>query len=534
MEREGVTVAKARHDSIPELRDHRGFPLRAAGIDVGSNAMRLLIAEFDGPTVWRVLEQQRVPVRLGACVFGRGRGEIEGSTLDAALQALALFRERMDDLDAPVYRAAATSAVREASNGAAFVQRVYADAGIQLETITGGEEARLVWLAIGSRIAVDGHQWVLVDLGGGSVEVALAEGDTVLWAESHAMGAVRLLAEFGQIAGDPARFRKLAGEYIHTLASRISIETTPGTSVVATGGNIEELARLAGVPVDDMGIARLPLQELERTIDRLADLSAEQRIERFGLRPDRADVILPAALVYERIAHLTGGDGLIVPNVGLKEGLLLDAMHNAWQHGEHAARQQRDMVTGAIALGRRFTFDESHARHVAALAGSLFDQLTATHRLDEHDRHILLAAAVLHDVGQYISYRKHHKHSYYLINNASLPDLTPRDTLLVALVARYHRRAEPRQSHEGFADLSESEQGRVVWLAALLRIADALDRQHRQHVIRVDAKVDDDELRIDVHVRGDVLLEEWAIEKKARLFTRTLGLDLTLKIRESA
>jgi exopolyphosphatase/guanosine-5'-triphosphate,3'-diphosphate pyrophosphatase len=348
------------------------------------------------------------------------------------------------------------------------------------------------------------------------------------------MGAVRVLAEFGQVARSPAKFRRLAGEYIDTLASRISLETIAGTRVIATGGNIEELAKLAGAPVNDMGVARLPLKELARTIDRLADLSAEQRIERFGLRPDRADVILPAALVYERIAHLTGTDELIVPNVGLKEGLLMDAMHNAWQHGEHAARQQRDMMTGAIALGRRFTFDEAHARHVADLAASLFDQLAGEHELDERDRHILLAAAVLHDIGQYISYRKHHKHSYYLINNASLPDLTPRDTLLVALVARYHRRAEPRASHDGFGDLSETERSRVVWLAALLRIADALDRQHRQHVIRVDATVDDDDLRIEVHVRGDVLLEEWAIEKKARLFTRTLGLDLTLKVRESA
>ncbi|MGH7465621.1 MAG: HD domain-containing protein, partial [Longimicrobiales bacterium] len=182
----------------------------------------------------------------------------------------------------------------------------------------------------------------------------------------------------------------------------------------------------------------------------------------------------------------------------------------------------------------RYLFDEAHARHVASLAASLFDQLATEHQLGERDRRILLAAAVLHDIGQYISYRRHHKHSYYLISNASLPDLTPRDTLLVALVARYHRRAEPSENHEGYADLSGAERSRVVWLAALLRIADALDRQHRQHVLRVDADVDDGELRISVHARRDVLLEEWAIEKKARLFTRALGLDLALEIRETA
>ncbi|MGH7447898.1 MAG: HD domain-containing protein [Longimicrobiales bacterium] len=521
-------------DSLPGMTADGGFPLRAAGIDVGSNAMRLLVAEFTGPASWQVLAQQRAPVRLGACVFGRGGGDIEGATLDAALLALGSFRQRMDALDVQVYSAAATSAVREATNGAAFVERVSNETGIQLETITGGEEARLVWLAIGSRIAVGGRQWVLVDLGGGSVEVALADGDVVLWSESHAMGAVRVLAEFGQAARSPVRFRRLAGEYIDTLASRISLETVPGTAVIATGGNIEELARLSAAAVDATGVAYLPLKDLARTIDRLAELSFEQRIQRFDLRPDRADVILPAALVYERVAHLTGIDALIVPNIGLKEGLLVDAMHNALQHGEHTARQLRDMMTGALALGRRYVFDEAHARHVASLAASLFDQLATEHQLGERDRRILLAAAVLHDIGQYISYRRHHKHSYYLISNASLPDLTPRDTLLVALVARYHRRAEPSENHEGYADLSGAERSRVVWLAALLRIADALDRQHRQHVLRVDADVDDGELRISVHARRDVLLEEWAIEKKARLFTRALGLDLALEIRETA
>ncbi|MBR9988273.1 MAG: HD domain-containing protein [Gemmatimonadetes bacterium] len=527
-------MAKATSESAQVAVNGGGFPLRAAGIDVGSNAMRLLVGEFTGSATWTVLAQQRMPVRLGACVFGKGRGVIEGPTRDAAIDALRLFRERMDALNVKVYRATATSAVREATNGASFVRQAWDEAGIELETITGGEEARLIWLATGNRIDVQGRQWVLVDLGGGSVEVALADGDEVLWAESHAMGSVRLLAEFGQAAHSPGRFRKLVGEYIHTLASRISLETEPGTGVIATGGNIEELASLVGADVDSRGVARLRLKDLARMIDRLAQLSAEERIEELDLRPDRADVILPAALVYERIAQMTGSDELIVPNVGLKEGLLVDAMHDALQHTEHAARQQRDMMTGAIALGRRYLFDEAHGRHVAMLAASLFDQLGSQHGLGERDRRILTAAGVLHDIGQHISYRKHHKHSYYLILNASLPDLGPRDTLIVALVARYHRRAEPSGSHDGYADLSSDERGRVSWLAALLRIADALDRQHLQHVRRVDARVEDEELHICVHAEGDVLLEEWAIEKKARLFTRMLGLDLTLEISEAS
>jgi exopolyphosphatase/guanosine-5'-triphosphate,3'-diphosphate pyrophosphatase len=508
-------------------REPAGFPLRVAGIDVGSNAMRLIAAEFTSPSTWTVLAEQRVAVRLGAAVFGADGGRLDAAVMEAALETLLSFRQRMDELGVVLYRAAATSAVREAANGSAFVQRALKHAGIVLDTITAGEEARLVWLAVASRIDVADERWILVDLGGGSVEIALAESDAVLWSESHAMGAVRMLAEFADAVATPRRFRRLAGEYIDTLMSRMALDASPGGGLVATGGNIEELARMSRAKSRN-DVARLAVTDLSDTIDQLADLTAAQRIEQFGLRPDRADVVLPAALVYERIAHLARVDEIIVPGVGLKDGLLLDAMQNAVHDAGHSLRQERDIGTGAIALGRRYLFDEAHARHVAALALSLFDQLEELHDLDEHDRRLLLAAALLHDIGQFISYRRHHKHSFYLIQHASLPDLTSNDILLVALVARYHRRADPSREHDEFRDLKDAEQERVTLMAALLRVADALDRQHRQHVTDVTARVVGDVLQLEVTARGDVELEEWALEKKARLIARVLDLDIEL------
>lgn len=510
----------------------RTFPLRAAGIDVGSNAMRLLIGEFTGPDTWVPLVEQRVPIRLGAEVFGPDGGTIGEAAMEAAVEALASFRQRMDELEVQCYRAAATSAVREARNGTKLVQRVREQAGIRLEVISGGEEARVVWLGVGGRVALAGRRWIMVDLGGGSVEVALAEGDAVLRTESHAMGSVRLLAELGDALRSPRRFRKLAGEYIATLVSRIAIDPGQVDGVIATGGNIEELARLAGAKGDD-GVSRLPLDDLHTVIDELAELTSAQRIERYGLRPDRADVVLPAALVYERIGRLTNAEELLVPNVGMKEGLLLDAVNNVLRHTDHNDRQERDLLAGAVALGRRYLFDEAHARHVADLAVSLFDQLTNVHGLDRNARRILMAGALLHDVGQFISYRRHHKHSFYLISQASMPDLTPRETLLVAIVARYHRRAEPSTDHELFGDLDDEEQHDVTWLAALLRIADALDRQHRQHVVNVRARAGKDQLILEVVARGDVMLEEWSIAKKAQLITRAFGLKLEIRINDA-
>lgn len=505
------------------------FPLRAAAIDVGSNAMRLVVAEFTGTSAYVSLAEQRLPVRLGASVFSGDGGALDEALMDAAVTGLATFRQRMDELSVQVYRASATSAVREASNGAEMVQRAWREAGIRLDTITGGEEARLVWLAVSSRLELSGGQWVFVDLGGGSVEVGRADDSGVLWSESHAMGSVRLLSELGGSRRTPKRFRRLATEYIETLVSRISIEDGVD-GVIATGGNIEELAKMSGAPTDEYGTVRVALKELDGIIDRIASLSAQERMDELGLRPDRADVILPAALVYERVARLARADEIIVPFVGLKEGLLLDAMLSVAQHGAHLDRQQREVVTGTIALGRRFLFDEAHAHQVTRLALSLFDQLHERMELSDGDRLILLAAAMLHDVGQYISYRRHHKHSYYLIANASLPDITPHDTMLVALVARYHRRAEPSTEHEEFAEIDSDEQERVTKLAALLRIADALDRQHRQHVREVRAKLSRSTLRLDVFTSSDLVLEEWAIEKKAQLITRVLDIELDIRI----
>lgn len=522
-----ATGDAVEHDALntPDF----SFPLRAAGIDIGSNAMRLVVGEFTAPGAWRVLAQQRVPVRLGASVFGAAGGRLDEVVIEAALAALATFRRQLDELDVGIYRGAATSAVREATNGADFLEQAHRTAGIRLELITSGEEARLVWRAVSDRVAVAGRRWVLVDVGGGSVEVALADGRDLLFAESHRMGTVRLLREFQHEQQRPEQFRRLVQEYVETLASTVAADGRGERGVVATGGNIEELARLCDARPDPSGGLRLPLADLETMIDELSAMTPAERIARYRLRPDRADVIVPAGLMYERVAHLARVDHLLVPGVGVREGLMLDAVDNAAAHREHVSRQERELASGAVALGRRYQFDEAHARHVARLSLQLFDQLQERHGLGEADRRILMTAALLHDIGQFIAHRRHHKHSYYLIAHSSLPDLEPAELQLVALVARYHRRAEPSKHHRGYADLDKRERRRVDRLAALLRIADALDRQHRQHVRQLTARVRDDTLVLRIDADADVALERWAVEKKGRLSRRALGLELRVE-----
>lgn len=503
------------------------FPLRVAAIDVGSNAIRFLAAEFSDSRRYTELEKQRVAVRLGHDVFLTGR--LAPEAMDAGIDALAGFRERMDALGIRHYRAVATSAVRESRNGAEWVERIRSVAGIDLEPITGNEEARLVWIAVRDRIPLGARKWILTDLGGGSVEVSLVDQTGIFWSESHTMGSVRLLEQLSGGGEAPGRFRRLLAEYAATLKIPAAAKHLNPAGMIATGGNIEALARIADDTVgpDEVGI--VPVSVLNATIETLSRLSFQQRIEQLDLREDRADVILPAAVVYERLAVLAGADEILVPKVGVREGVVLDLVDEMVTRPAYQSRQEREVTDGAIALGRRYLFDQAHAGHVAALATSLFDQLCELHGLGAADRRVLLGAALLHDIGQFVSYRKHHKHSLYLLSHSDLPGFTPREIALVALVARYHRRAEPNEAHAGYGELPRADRDRVDKLASLLRMADALDREHLQRVRGVHAQVDGDELVLVLEASGDLLLEQWAVRKKADLFRRLFVLDVVIR-----
>ncbi len=502
------------------------FPLDVAAIDTGSNAIRFLAARFSSAGRWTPLEEERVPVRLGHQVFLRGR--LAPEAMDAAVRAFVHFRERMDALGIGHVRAVATSAVREARNGAILTERILRESEIRLEIITGVEEARLVHTAVGSRIELEGGQWILVDLGGGSVEVSLVDDAGMLWSESHTMGSVRLLEEVSEGTHDPGRLRTLLEEYVSILRIPAPAQYWTPSGLIATGGNIEALARLAAAPSDDRGVGTLPVRDLEAAIQLLTRLSYRERMDQLGLREDRADVILPAALVYLRVARLAGVDRILVPHVGVREGVVLDLAGHLASPGSAGARETSQRVQSAISLGRRFMFDEAHAVQVARLSLLLFDRLEKLHGMGARDRELLHAAALLHDIGTFIGHKRHHKHSLYLISRSELPGLTPDENLVVANVARYHRKGHPQPHHAEYMRLPPQDRVRVDQLASILRIADALDRQHLQRVHDVEVNVRGLDLVLSLRGEGDLLLERWAVRKKKGLFEETYGFSVQI------
>lgn len=516
-------------------------------MDIGSNAFRLAIAEFSSPTRYRILEKVRIPVRLGDSVFHTHR--IDPTTMDAALEAFRSFRRTMESHGVVVHRAVATSAPREAKNRAAFIERVHTETGIDLELIQGAEEARLVALGVRAKIALARGLSVILDVGGGSSEIALVSHGEILIVESHDVGGIRLLERVG--SPPPGRMLPLVQTALR--AARFPILDSIGrrrvTRFIGTGGNIETLATLFGTggsgrnggngrpwggsrgggrrigrsgPGRD-GVARITLPRLRASLAALARLTAAERARIHGLRPDRADVIVPAGAVFEFVGARIGARQVLVPFVGLVDGVLLDVAQAVGKEGEKAIEVAQTR-NAALALMRKYDVDVKHALRVASLACSLFDQLRPQHGLPKRDRLLLELAARLHEVGQFINSSGHHRHAYYILAETPILGLSDAELAVVANVARYHRKAPPDLSHECYRGLAERDRQRVRALAGILRVADGLDHDHRQRVVAVTAKPRGSELRLQLRTRGDVTLDELSVGEKGDLFQEEFGL----------
>jgi len=513
---------------------------RFAAIDVGSNALRLRIVEAsapshspksqlpllpdrDGAEPWRDLATLRAPVRLGAEVFLSGR--LAPASIGQACDALRGFRAEMDRAKCDAYRAIATSAVREAKNGATLVERARREANIEVETIEGIEEARLIQLAVTRRVPLEGERALLVDVGGGSTELTLLDKGTTAFTMSLPLGTVRMLEAYlkGQKTIDRKR-EKLLEEAVDRALGEAMPQLGKVDVLVGTGGNVDTLFDLA--PAKGRAIDVSAAKSLYK---KLCAMSNSERRDEYQLRPDRADTIVPATAIFLRLAKKLELTTILAPGVGLAQGMLeelVDKFFHVWD----AAGEAERVLEGCARLGRHYHFDENHARHVAKFATQLFDDLHSVHAFGDRDRLLLRAAAMLHDIGDFIHYSGHHKHSYYLIQHADLMGLKPEERAIVANLARYHRKGPPDTTHPNYRELSKEARGKVRGLASILRMADALDREHKQKIESVRAAIDRGAGKVTLFLRGaeDRELEEWTVGGKASLWRDEYDLDIAI------
>ncbi|MBX3463536.1 MAG: Ppx/GppA family phosphatase [Planctomycetes bacterium] len=505
-----------------------GHPPRVGIVDMGSNAIRFLIAEATGPAV-NVLENHRLPARLGRDVFHTG--QIPDTTLADTVDAFRRFRATCDRLGVLRIRAIATSAMRDARNRDLLIDRVREACGIEIEVISGTQEAYLLKLGIEPVVNLQRGRSLLVDVGGGSVELVMVEDGQVTNADSYRLGALRMLEALRDSEGSPESFVDLMRRHLRSLERRIAdrFEGRSFDRYVAVGGNIESLTDLVHArsgPRRQDGIDCCSLDEADREVADLAQLTVPERIERRGLKPDRADTIVPAGIVYVRLGQLAGVDHLLVPRVGIKDGLLQEVFHGHLE--SFAAEDHVDVVLSSCrAMGRRFHYEADHAESVLSLSRQLFDQTKALHGLGDRARALLEAAALLHDVGIAVNNDGHHKHSQYLIESSELVGLSEEERHLVALLARYHRKSPPSRDHADYMALRRRDRTLVERLAAILRLADALDRQHAGVVQGIAVEVHDDHIDLVPALRGDphtrLTLEAKAVDEKGALFAQLFG-----------
>jgi exopolyphosphatase/guanosine-5'-triphosphate,3'-diphosphate pyrophosphatase len=491
-----------------------------AAIDIGTNAVRLEMARPLPEGDLETLHQERDPVRPGEGLFKTGA--MPKAAADRLLSTLRRYAALCRRYKARV-RAVATSAVREARNRDEIVQRVRSEAGLPLDVISGREEARLICLGVlhGKLPSV---RSLCIDVGGGSTEVASAVGErpTNLWSVS--VGAVRL-AELFDAQGVVGRkklklLRDYAGEAIgEAIPTRIG--GYPRTAL-GSSGTVRSVVGFAAAE----GTAHATARQLGRAVEHLADMSVDERRRRFD--PRRADIVVAGAVVLEALANHLSLQAVIAVERGLRHGVLVD-LHRRRNEGEG----EGSIAGAARVLGRRFYFDERHASQVARVALVLFDELADIHRLPAAVRPFLEAAALLHDLGNAVSYQKHHRHTQYLIQNADIPGLADRERDLVARIARYHRRSPPELDHAGMSGLGLAEARMVRKLATMLRVADALDRSHHQPIQAVRIRRGGGEITLRLRVRAAVDLELWDVAHEAPLFRRVFGRPMKVEVQKS-
>jgi exopolyphosphatase / guanosine-5'-triphosphate,3'-diphosphate pyrophosphatase len=502
---------------------------KIAAIDAGSNALRLVVANLDDTWQVELLENIRNPVRLGQDIFSNNI--FEESTIQQTVDAFIQFRRIIDDFGVSRLRAVATSAVREAQNGEILIDRIARASGINLEVISGEDEANLIQLAVSNVLDLGEKRAVLVDIGGGSVEVTVTKGKNIISTNSLNLGTVRLLQRLNGEGGEQSqrRFILLLREYTESARRRIEqlIGKEKFDMCVGTGGNVEEIGELRQKLLTRDSDRFVTVDELDELIEMLDRLSVQERIQQLNMRPDRADVILPASLVLRLVADIAGVKEVIIPYVGLKNGVLLEMARSMAQEMKLPNRFQ--VWESAMRIGRKYQFDFDHASRISKLAARLFDQAVKIHLLNGEERLILEIGALLHDSGHFINTVDHDKHGYYILKANHIIGLSERQQEMVASLVLFHRKGIPYRDEGISPTLSQKDRLIVTKLCAFLRLADAMDASHTQRVIDAILNQVNSAWHIRLVGKEDLTLEKWSVMKRRNLFQDIFGVSLEVE-----
>jgi exopolyphosphatase / guanosine-5'-triphosphate,3'-diphosphate pyrophosphatase len=503
---------------------------RFAAIDIGSNSIRMLTAEKDGQEPSRVLASDRQVVRLGTTVFREGK--LSEASMQLGWQVLERMAAEYRKRDVQAVRAVGTSALRDASNADEFLQRAGEILGTPVEVISGLEEARLVQMGVQERWP-QSKRVLIVDIGGGSAQLILAEHGHMVQAYSKPLGAVRLSEVF--LKSDPpdpreiARMRRFIQERIegpierwkqHTIDAVIATSST-AAAIVCAANDIKRSRR------EDADRMRASSSRVHELAAMLADLRLEERAKVNGIGPRRAEIIVAGVTVLDEILQGFHLPRLFYSSAGVRDGIIADLARR--RVGAEALRLDADRKRTVRAMVRQYEVSPRHVKKVADLGSMLFDALSPLHRLPSHCGQVLEAAAYLYNIGHFVNDARHHRHSQYLVANSDLPGFDDRERTMIANLCRYHRKSMPQATHDSFQAMLVEDRRTVEWLTPLLRLAVALDQSQEQRVDRVEARVVEGTVELRLISELDVDIEEWHVGQVAPVFQQVYGLPINVK-----
>ena len=502
---------------------------KIAVADLGSNSFRLVVFT-SADDWWKRTDEIYEAVRIGEGLAATGElGEAGMARAQATMEVFAHFCSA-SGIEPDTVLAVATSAIRDASNSAQFLERAQAASGLRVRVLSGEEEARYGYLAaVNSTTLSDG---VMLDIGGGSMQLVHVVGRHSRELDSWRLGAVRMSERFltGDGPAKPKQIRELVG-YVTAKLERAPWLGRCGPRLVGIGGTIRNLAAAAqrDLEVPEAGVQGYVIarQELDRLVEELASRTPADRAKFPGIKPSRGDIILGGAIVVQTVMEVGGFEGLEVTEAGLREGVFFE------HHLGGAPPLFEDVRRASVLnLAAQYGMDPEHSphtAHVARLALGLFDELAAAgvHEGEAVERELLQAAAMLHDIGMTVDYDDHHKHSRYLVLNAGLPGFEQREIALIGQAVRYHRKGTP--SLGPFAPLAiKGDEERLNRMSACLRLAEDLERSRDQLVRAAHVAVEDGTVRLDLDSEGDDRVPRWAAGRETELFARAFDRQLTV------
>jgi exopolyphosphatase/guanosine-5'-triphosphate,3'-diphosphate pyrophosphatase len=508
-------------------------PVRVCVIDLGTNSFHAIIVDAHPNGSYKVVDRLKEMVRLGQ--HGLNANRLPDDAMERGLQALQRIKLLADGWGAREYLSFATSAIREATNGGAFIKRVRKEVGLRIRPISGEQEAELIFQGV--KRAVDmPNPTLVVDVGGGSVECIVVVGGQPVHATSLKLGAARMTERF--VTSDPMSEAEEAAMRAHfrdTMAHMAAVAREHGVqTVVGSSGTMKTLARLGvqrcGDDTRSIFQQSLPVSGTREALQQVMRASIQKRMDHATIDDQRADQIGAGAVLVDTVFDLVPSvERFTVSANALREGMVVHFIRENDLRIQHMASFWDVRRRSVHEIAFRFDWEERHAQHVAATASILFDVCRPLYDGPATDVELIEFAGLLHDLGYHISHAKHQKHSRYLIGNADLQGFQPEEIKILSLAARYHRGSAPSTSHEKFRMLDAPLRRRVEQLAGLLRIAEALDRSHFQNVTALRASLSPSELRIAVETKGDPQLEVWAAGQDGSLFERAFDRRLVVE-----